>query len=354
MKRFTSLLLVLVMCLGLCACGKTPSTTQAPTTEVATTVAPVEPTTEEPTTPAPAFPVTITDQAGRTVTIEAEPAKIVSGYYISTSIVMALGKKDKLVGIEAKADKRKIYKLGAPELIDLPNVGTAKQFDLEGCAALNPDVVILPLKLKDAAASLTELGIPVILVNPENQALLTEAIDIVATALGAKDQRDTLTAYIDTQLNALSEKLANADKPSVYLASSSALLSTAGSAMYQNTVLANAGATNVAADITDNYWFDIDYEQLLTWNPDYIILASEASYTVEDVLNDTNLSTLNAVKNNHVYKISNDVEAWDSPVPGGFLGSVWIASMIHSDIISTEDAEKISEDFYEAIYNFTF
>ena len=53
-----------------------------------------------------------------------------------------------MVGIEAKADKRAIYKLAAPDLIELPSVGTAKEFDLEGCAALSPDLVILPLKVK--------------------------------------------------------------------------------------------------------------------------------------------------------------------------------------------------------------
>ena len=51
--------------------------------------------------------------------------------------MIALGLDDKLVGVEAKADKRNIYKLSAPELTSLPSVGTAKEFDLEGCAALS-------------------------------------------------------------------------------------------------------------------------------------------------------------------------------------------------------------------------
>mgnify|MGYP000340960508 CR=1 FL=1 len=64
------------------------------------------------------YPVTVTDQADRTVTIEKEPTKIVSGYYIPSSLLIALGLSDKVVGIEAKADKRPIYKLAAPELLD--------------------------------------------------------------------------------------------------------------------------------------------------------------------------------------------------------------------------------------------
>ena len=44
---------------------------------------------------------------------KSQPAqRIVSGYYITTSACIALGLKDKMVGIEAKADKRPIYKTG--------------------------------------------------------------------------------------------------------------------------------------------------------------------------------------------------------------------------------------------------
>ena len=48
------------------------------------------------------FPVTVTDQAGREVTIEKEPETLVSSYYISTSLLMALDIDEKLVGVENK------------------------------------------------------------------------------------------------------------------------------------------------------------------------------------------------------------------------------------------------------------
>ena len=58
---------------------------------------------------------------------KSQPAqRIVSGYYITTSACIALGLKDKMVGIEAKADKRPIYKLAAPDLIGLPSLVTGK------------------------------------------------------------------------------------------------------------------------------------------------------------------------------------------------------------------------------------
>ena len=37
------------------------------------------------------LPITVTDQAGRTVTIESPAERIVSSYYISTALLVALG-----------------------------------------------------------------------------------------------------------------------------------------------------------------------------------------------------------------------------------------------------------------------
>lgn len=305
------------------------------------------------------YPITITDQAGREVTIESEPQKIVSGYYISSSMLIALGIEDKLVGIEAKADKRPIYKLSAEELIDLPSVGSAKEFDLEGCIALEPDLVILPMKLKDAAATMEELGIPVVLVNPENQDLLLEMADIIATATNTVEKEEELVAYIDEQMSLLSETRdevagAGIETASVYLAGNSDFLSTAGNGMYQTDLIALAGGYNVASEIEDSYWVDISYEQVLAWDPEYIILTSDADYTVEDVLNNENLVSCKAVVNGNVYQMPSKAEAWDSPVPSGVLGAVWLANTLYPDYVSDDEYNDIVEEYYETFYGFSY
>ena len=284
-----------------------------------------------------ADPITLTDQVGREVTVEKVPSRVVSGYYISTSALIALGVQDRIVGIEAKAAKRPIYSLSAPELIALPNVGSAKEFNLEGCIALKPDLVILPKKLKDAAATLGELGIPVLLVNPESQENLEDMIALLGEATGTEERAAELLGYIDDLWDYLEEKLADTRKPQ----------------MYQSGMVTLAGAENVAADIEDTYWAEVSYEQLLKWNPDVIVLASDASYSVEDVLADENLADCTAVKNGAVYQLPGDAEAWDSPVPSGILGSVWLASVLHADVMG-EECEDIIHDFYQHFYGFSY
>lgn len=342
-KKLLSLFIVFTLVLSITACGQTPpdSNSNHPEQNTSDTLV-----TE--------YPVTVTDQAGREVTLESEPQKLVSGYYISTSLLIALDLNEKLVGIEAKANKRAIYSLSAPELIELPNVGTAKEFDLEGCIALEPDLVILPLKLKSTAESLEKLNIDVLYVNPENQELLTEMMTLIGTATNTMEQTNDLMDFVTKQETALTDALTNADTPSVYLAGNSNMLSTAGSAMYQSNMITLAGGKNVAADLTDTYWAEIDYEQLLTWNPEYIILASDADYTVDDVLADPNLAECTAVKNKNVYQMPNKAESWDSPVPSGILGSVWLATILHEDLFGADDASAIIDEYYETFYDFIY
>lgn len=300
------------------------------------------------------YPLTLTDHAGREVVIEDEPKKLVSGYYISTSLLIALDLDDRLVGVEAKADKRAIYRLAAPELIGLPSVGTAKEFDLEGCLALEPDLVILPLKLKNSAETLEQMGVDVLLVNPENRDLLRETIGMIAAATGTQQEAGALVDFAARQEALLAKKLEGAEKPKVYLAGNSAMLSTAGDAMYQSDMIRLAGGVNAAAEITDPYWVEISYEQLLAWDPDYIILASDASYTVEDVLTDVNLSGLKAVANGQVYQLPSKAEAWDSPVPSGILGSVWLAEVLHPELFTEAEPTAVIDEYYETFYQFTY
>ena len=351
-KKITALFLAVLMLISTVACGSTnnsastDSTTQQATTSAFDVMSQYKDI-------AVSYPLTITDQAGRTVTFEKAPEKIASSYYISTSLLISLGLSDKLVGIEAKAGTRNIYKLSAPSIVNLPNMGTAKEFNTEACVAAAPDVVFLPLKLKNTADTLEGLGIKAVVVNPENQSLLKECITLAGKITNTVGRADALNDSIDTFLANTKAAVSGESTPLVYLAGNSSVLSTAGSKMYQDTLLTNAGGKNAASGLTDTYWSNVSYEQILAWNPDYIIIAADASYSADDILNDANLAECNAVKNKKVVKLPNTIEAWDSPVPGSFLGSIYIASILHPEKISNDYFESCVENFYKNFYGFT-
>lgn len=97
------------------------------------------------------------------------------------------------------------------------------------------------MKLKDAAQSLSELDIPVLLVNPESEDQLEQMIELVSTATNTKENADALLSYIDEKKEMLEKDLSGGDAESVYLAGNSSLLSTAGPAMYQSGLIELAG-----------------------------------------------------------------------------------------------------------------
>lgn len=344
-NKWLAMLLAVVMVLSFAACGQEPAPAPQP-----------EPTTDV------TYPVTVKDMAGREVTLEKQPERIVSGYYISSSACIALGLTDKMVGIEDKSAKRPIYKLAAPALIDLPNVGSAKAFDLEACIATEPDLVILPMKQKDTAQTLQEMGIATLLVLPESHEQLIEMFTLIGTATNTVKQAEKLISYYNTKLSAVTEltrDLADDQKPVVYLGSTSDILRTAPREMYQASLITTAGGKNAGDVLEGSSWTDIDNETFLTMNPDIIVIptdnfaVSSPDYTAEDVMSNPTFSDVTAVKNGAVYQMPVGYEAWDSPVPSGILGTLWMLKTLHPELYSAEQFAADVNEFYTVFYGFS-
>ena len=325
--RILSLLLAVCMLLGLAAC--------APAKELETTA------------------ITLVDQCGRTVELDAPAQKVVSCYYVSSYAMMALGLSDRLVGIENKAASRPIYSMSAPQFLELPAVGTMKECNVELIASLTPDLVIMPKKLSESAETLAGLGIKVMLVNPENHKDLCGMIELIGKACGVSDKAQSLLSYYETQMAALEKMTENADKPTVYMGGNSSYLTAAPGAMYQSSLISLAGGTNVAAALEGNYWTEVSYETILAYNPDVIIIPSGADYTVEDIKNDAQLSALKAVKDGAIYAMPDGIEEWDSPIPSGILGAMWLTSILHPEKYAPAAFLADATAFYETFYGFT-
>ena len=344
-NKWLAMLLAVVMVLSFAACGKEPAPAPQP-----------EPTTDV------TYPVTVKDMAGREVTLEKQPERIVSGYYISSSACIALGLTDKMVGIEDKSAKRPIYKLAAPALIDLPNVGSAKAFDLEACIATEPDLVILPMKPKDTAQTLQEMGIATLLVLPESHEQLIEMFTLIGTATNTVKQAEKLISYYNTKLSAVTEltrDIPDDEKPVVYLGSTGDILRTAPREMYQASLITTAGGKNAGDVLEGSSWTDIDNETFLTMNPDIIVIptdnfaVSSPDYTAEDVMNNPTFSDVTAVKNGAVYQMPVGYEAWDSPVPSGILGTLWMLKTLHPELYPAEQFAADVNEFYTVFYGFS-
>jgi iron complex transport system substrate-binding protein len=79
----------------------------------------------------------------------------------------------------------------------------------------------------------------------------------------------------------------------------------------------------------------------------------EAEYTKEDILNDEKLAPLTAVQNGEIYVMPDSFEAWDSPVPSGILGTMWLTSVLNEELYSFDTFKDAVAEFYDVFYNFS-
>lgn len=293
--------------------------------------------------------LTITDQAGREVTFEEPCQTAASGYYITTTIMIGLQQQDKLTGIEMKPETRPIYAKAAEEILDLPQLGNKKMFNVEECAKADPDVVFLPVSLESYVEELETLDIPVVLLEPETADDFEEAVEIIGKVMGCEDKVDEYKQYEEDLLEKY-ELDEVEEEPTVYFAGSD-LLTCATDDMYQGEILSYAQADN-AIDAEGSSWVNIDIETLLAANPDYVFIEA-GSLSADDFKNDARVQELQAVQNDHVYVFPSTLETWDTPSLSSCLGKLWAASILHPELVSMDDVKAESVAFYEQFYGFT-
>lgn len=296
--------------------------------------------------------VTVIDQLGREVTIEGDVERIVSSYYVSSAVLIALEAEDKVVGIEMKADTREIYKAAAPQFLDLPAVGSGKTLNIEEILALDPDVVIIPYRLESFIPQLEALDIPVIAVQPETMEDFLGSIDLIGKAIGHEEQASELRAYhqgVIESAKKVTEKVV--DKPVIYLAGSDSVLKTCTANMYQNDLIELAGGINASADLEDHYWAIISAEQLLAYNPAYIYTVGYAEYTLESIREDARLASVDAVMNDRLQVFPSSLEPWDYPTPSSALGILWLTHQLHPELYTKEAYMNEAKTFYEEFYD---
>ena len=301
LTRWAALILAAALTLSLTACGGAGGSSSAGSASASQS--------------APASAITLTDQAGRQVELDAPADTLVSCYYVTTYATMALGISDRVVGLEKKADTRPIYAMAAPDLLEKEQVGTMKELDLEAVAALEPDLVVMPKKLMDYAAPLEELGIPVLVVNPESHEALTGMLELLGQACGVEDRTQALTDYYEEQLARVAQLVDGLERPTVYMGGNSSYLTAAPGDMYQSSLIETAGGVNAAADLTGGYWTEVSYESILAMAPQVILIPAGADYTAQDILGDPQLAAVPAVQSGAVYEMPSGIEEWDSPIP---------------------------------------
>lgn len=294
---------VVLASLWVAACGSESATTS---TSVIPTSATSAPTTEAPATSAStttaAFPVTVTDDNGKAVTIQAKPSRIVSTAPSNTEILFALGVGDRVVGVTSLCDY-------PPEAAALPKVGDF-QINTEAVMALSPDLVVGYAGAEEALAPVEAAGAAVLILNPASLENIYANINTVGMATGASAEAAALVEKLKTEVQQVADAAAaTGQSPKVFYALDNTLW-TAGPGSFVDELLQVVHAANVGAQQGDGpaqAYFQFAPEQLLAADPDVILLPNTAYKSIDEFVSDSRWAKLKAVKEGRVILIDDVV-----------------------------------------------
>ncbi len=294
--------------------------------------------------------VTVTDQAGRAVTVSAPAQRVASVFGVATAYVYVLGAGDRLVGarylglpdsplgraVMARLDPRW-------EKIAFPGDVT-----VEALAALKADLVFAGARHLSLVKLLEEVGIPAAVVSPETFAGVRDTAKLVGTLLGRAAEADRLIAFFDEVIATAKTDTPPDLAPRVLFVGTGPLRVATGG-MYQAQLIALAGGRTVTERLPGVAWQDVSPEQILLWDPEVIVIAPYGAVQVKDFVADPVFKDLAAVREERVFKMPQLLFAWDTPIPESILGVLWLSELLYPGNLPL-DFREVATQFYQEFY----
>ena len=340
-------------------------------------------------------PIEITDVTGRTVTLKKPAERVVlqwsgaGGPFFTISALMGKDTPKVIAGMDTslqdyRADMWKHFTTEMPELAKIPVVGTVgdKTFNAEQVVALNPDVIFIPVDLKDqyesdAKAKMDAAGIQTIYIDYHAEKLEShqKSIEAIGKALGKEERAAEINKFYTERVTRVLDRVSkiNKPKPTVYLEvgmNGPEEFGNSFSSNYSWGALATmAGADVITKDVIKKT-SPINPEFILEKNPDIIMImgsywpkkptsmrlgfeATEASsqellkaFTTER----QGWSELKAVENKQVYSAHHGLprEVFDAAV------FEYLAKTFYPEEFADVDPEATLKEFYDKFLPFSY
>ena len=292
------------------------------------------------------------------------PDRIAAVYGMSYEALVVLGVEDKIV---VRADVQtadfpwaeKVFKR-IKEVPYLNNVHSAVNF--EELMKYDPELVYTFPRINELT-QLSNAGIPYIsgkslktLDDGKIQLLkFAEALNEEAV-IKAKEYGE----YFDSKLEmitSVTKNLTPDKRPTVYY-SGVDTLTTYGKFSDIPAVIMAAGGNPVSKDLSAGSRTQIDKEQFIAWNPEYIFIdhgGMNDGKTVEEIkadfYKDKNYGNISAIKNNNVYLCPSGVFYWDMGLQKILLIEN-IAKILHPDEFENLDMAAEVVEFYNKFYDY--
>ena len=183
------------------------------------------------------YPLTLTDDLGRKVILQAEPRRVVSVLPSTTETLCALGLCERLVGVDDYSDF-------PASVSKLPKVGGLYNPNIEAMVALKPDLVVVS-KYGKLAESLAAAGITVLAINPETYDEVFSKTLVLGRVMNREAQAKTLVIQMRRDIAKIEILTKNAvRKPTAYYEVDPTPY-TVGPNSFIGVLLGKAGAVNI-------------------------------------------------------------------------------------------------------------
>ena len=340
-------------------------------------------------------PIEITDVTGRTVTLKKPAERVVlqwsgaGGPFFTISALMGKDTPKVIAGMDTslqdyRADMWKHFTAEMPELAKIPVVGTVgdKTFNAEQVVALNPDVIFIPVDLKDqyesdAKAKMDAAGIQTIYIDYHAEKLEShqKSIEAIGKALGKEERAAEISKFYTDRVTRVLDRVSkiNKPKPTVYLEvgmNGPEEFGNSFSSNYSWGALATmAGADVITKDVIKKT-SPINPEFILEKNPDIIMimgsywpkkptsmrLGFEATEDSSQALlkafttERQGWSELKAVENKQVYSAHHGLprEVFDAAV------FEYLAKTFYPEEFEDVDPEATLKEFYDKFLPFSY
>jgi iron complex transport system substrate-binding protein len=320
------------------------------------------------------YPRTIIDSAGREVTLYKPIERIVTREPDTCRIVVALGDGDKVVASEQMTKSclcsvdwgsECYYTILGGQMPDLPETSTRYDIYYEQMAALTPDVIITS-STTDAQEFEDKVGCPCVVASGRgwtysyDEGGLYNQIEVIGDLLEREDEADELIGFIESKLDmirSVTDTLDESEKPTVYYASRGASKGfydpkegrdfTRTEPKYEPIDI--AGGINVAAEC-EGTSINVGIEQIIAWDPDYILLASSSSQNNDSlgfILASPELQSISAIQNGNVYYCFSP-HCRGTPPDRSLFNVIYMAKLFHPEEFKDLDLEKEGNEIFKA------
>lgn len=304
----------------------------------------------------------ITDMAGRTVVVPDEIETVFSSSTV-TAIFMYTLAPDKLLGWNYELNELE-KSIILEEYHDLPNFGMGDSINYEAVIAADPTIAVNVGTINDKMISDCDklsksLGVPVVAVDGDLSAS-AEAYRFMGELLGEEEQAEKLASYAEKTFADIEKMEVPEDKKvRIYYGNGEDSLETAPAGSAHGQIIDMVNAVNVAdLEMGEGSRVQISAEQLLTWDPDVIVVNGEpkadtsGASAAEAILANPDYASLKAVQDQQVYGTPNTPFSWmDRPMgPNRIVGIRWLSGLIYPEYLNYNVDEEVKE-FFDLFYH---